>query len=74
MRFPLLLRQSSALRRDQRARRFELAAARESLVNTMSRAGRVKRRSGMLDAPTLRQAARLQRVDETPPPGDLHVM
>ena len=26
----------------------------------------------MLDAPPLRQAARLQRVDEAPPPRDLH--
>ena len=28
----------------------------------------------MLDAPTLRQAGRLQRVDEAPPPRDLHAM
>ena len=28
----------------------------------------------MLDAPPLRQAGRLQRVDEAPPPRDLHVM
>ena len=28
----------------------------------------------MLDAPPLRQAGRLQRVDEAPPPRDLHGM
>eukprot|EP00964_Phaeocystis_antarctica_P065547 scaffold39558_cov56-Phaeocystis_antarctica.AAC.2 len=58
-------------------RRCKLAVAREPLVHTLPRAtaspsSRVQRGGGMLDAPTLRQAGRLQRVDEAPPPRDLH--
>ena len=66
---------------DQLSRRSELAVAREPLVHTpprasaspSSRAG-MERGGGMLDAPPLRQAGGLQRVDEAPPPRDLHVM
>ena len=65
---------------DQLSRRSELAMAREPLVHTLPRAtarpssSRGERGGGMLDAPPLRQAGRLQRVDEAPPPRDLHVM
>ena len=58
-------------------RRYELAFAREPLVHTLPRASPSpsssrERGGGMLDAPPLRQAGRLQRVDEAPPPRDLH--
>ena len=59
-------------------RRYELAFAREPFVHTLPRASPSpsssrERGGGMLDAPPLRQAGRLQRVDEAPPPRDLHV-
>ena len=57
-------------------RRYELAFAREPFVHTLPRASPSpsssrERGGGMLDAPPLRQAGRLQRVDEAPPPRDL---